>query len=256
VKGVSTKIKTMQPQEQKQLSSPKKKRLRLPFAERAKAMSSTKQPSQEKSPESKSSNTLRSLIKIPLHIFIDCIVDKDYSGLGSTDPDVIKEAWSEIEADYLDFFADDKTKRILNLKMELTLLMGRYDLFISMCNVIISMGDIQCQEVNDLKGMINKSCDGNFKFEEEKYDEIKRALKRMESVKLNIQLKQIELDVIMSSIKKKESKPSREFFAKAIITLSDFSEYNLSDKEMTAFDFFERMKRYKKYIKEYANRKH
>lgn len=195
---------------------------------------------------------------LPLIRFVDVCVHDNLSALiitGFPSQIELKIAWDEIQQQYAEEMGDGETV-----------------LYISLYRDIVSL-TIQMQEVEELingkcglRKMYTKVCadylndlvQGSFEFDFEDTDNYHKMLdgceNRAKAFKIDFDMKMIHFKSIQSKNEDEKQPYTRAYFQDILITLSDYSKYNMAEN-ITVYEFCNRVKRYNKACKELENKK-
>lgn len=184
----------------------------------------------------------RSIYKLPLHRFIDCMVDQDLQALvisGKPTREELEKVWGEIKLEAADKAGDLEYRVYLNLYKEVNTLKGDID----KAHELIAL--LHDTYVPQFARKLNALLITDFAFDvmnAEEYDRILEVCYNMTGglqLRLTIQQKNFE------AIQKKNegnAAPTRDYYLSLLITLSDNAGYGL-DENITVFEFYERMRR-------------
>ncbi|MDF2189283.1 hypothetical protein [Paraflavitalea sp. CAU 1676] len=239
------------------MSSRKKTRFRLPFTkktENGKSEKLSRSTSEASAPSS--GRCYQSIVDLPLSKFISAKVDGNLQAIvieGPVSTERIAQAWQDIEIEYIDAIGSNEQKAEIKLRTQIETLQA--DLLLAEVSVY-QMKRLYHPYFADTLNSILK---GNYKFDPDNPEEYSTLLdkcwNRSRSIKINLDLKVIEYQAIEEKIKKQSTgQPyTREYFAKHLITLSDFAGYQLSEN-MSVFDYCDRLRRLVDYNEEIKNR--
>ncbi len=202
------------------------------------------------------SNSLyRSIVELPLKLFISCLVTGDLTYLiksGSPTNKEIDEAWDVITEEYATATGNHEHRLYISLMKELALLKCDYKLILTLIQVLREVYDKR------LASELNKLLTVNFKFDISnpvQYNhELDRCIKRSKDILLNIELKESQFKAIQEKFTTKQSKPTKEYFHSILITLSDHAKYSITDR-ITVYEFCERLKRFTQYVESLKSKK-
>lgn len=184
----------------------------------------------------------RSIYQLPLHRFIDCMVDKNlYALVISGNPTLaeLEKAWGDIRLEYADKMADFEYKVYLSLFKEINTLKGDIDTIRELINIMKETYTDQFAK------KLNKLLITNFTFSPPFTEAYDKLLNRCYNMTGALRLR---LDMQISNFKAIEEKhkgnadPTRDYYLSLLITLSDNAGYALPES-MTTFEFCERMAR-------------
>jgi len=194
----------------------------------------------------------RSITKLPLYIFKECVDTGNLSNLiisGAPTDTEIRQAWKTIIQEYADAIGSNEYRLYLNIYKELTMLQITYET-IKVLILILELTDDE-KAVKELNWHLGTS----YAFKENKQAELKICEGRNKSNKVAIDLKLIQFEEIEKKHKAGQgSKLSSAYIDSVLITLSDHSKYNVDDR-ITVFSFCERIKRLNTYRETMQNKK-
>lgn len=188
--------------------------------------------------------------ELPLRRFIQVVVDNNIYALiitGKPTDDELYQAWEDIRSEYTDAIKDYESKMIISLEKELLRIKITYQQIVELIDVLKKVYTVQFARE------LNKLLKSSFKFDvtkPEEYDkELQNATNRSKGIKIEMDLKQINFDAIVSKrAATKSEKPTREYFHGILITLSDFAKYLISEDSITVFEFCERIRRLNQHL--------
>jgi len=193
-----------------------------------------------------------SISKLPLKIFIKCLCDKDPDQLiikGKPPKEELTQAWVNILQEYSDAVGSNEHKLYLSLYREVSLLKINFDL----TEVLIEI--LELEDTQFWKDELNKIHGTQFRFGEEKHNDLRRIASRNKALKVQIDLKLIQFNEIEKKHRFKQEEPANEnYYNSILITLSDHAKYQILDS-ITVFEFCERIKRLNKYYETLKNKK-
>lgn len=190
-----------------------------------------------------SSKYYLNITELPLRNFIDCIVNNNiYSLIISGHPDVndLYLQWHEISQQYADAIGDNDHRMYAIMLRDYTITCANYEL--------IQRG-IQILKIvhhPEICNKINKILSTSLKFnatDQKAYDnDLKTAWRRSKAFKIKSDLLKVSLDNMGGD----KVVPSKEYFARILIALSDKAGFYLTDS-ITTFEFCERIKQFNAY---------
>lgn len=190
-----------------------------------------------------------SLSDIKLRVFIDCIVDSDYSGLiksGNPSQADLSQAWKKIFFQYRDLMKNDQEMLYLTVLKEL----GQLEADISLLTCFLSIIERQLAPSWMVKA-VNEILESQYEFDPGKTEqfqkEINSARSRMKSIVIRKKLLDEQRKGLDSAIVSQGKGMDRDFFSTMLIILSDHAKYVISDN-ITAFEFCERFRRFKAHV--------
>jgi hypothetical protein len=229
---------------------PKKTRYQLPSTKKVLNGSSH----QQKKPLGvaiQQSNIYRSINALPLHKFIDCIINQNLAAIiisGLPTQQELSIAWALILQQYSDAIGDNEHRLYANRTKQLAIETINY-------NLVIGLVDVLRKEYSkDLCNELNKILSTTFKFDytnKENYEkDLSRCFNRAKGFKISIDLLQMQVNELEKKFQNKEgTKPTVEYYQSTLITLSDHAKYPINDN-ITVFEFCERIKRFNNYCEQ------
>lgn len=229
-----------------------KKRL-LPFGKKLASTSTESQPAPAPIP---SLSIYQSIDKLPLHRFVDCIVDNNLHSLvieGKPTELQLQEAWNNILSEYTEAIGNHEYRIYISLYKEISLLKLSYNQIITSIEMLrVVYSEYLCQQLNNL---LKTSCKFNYKDQNSYQEELSKCLRRSKSIKISIDLKVLQFDAIQKKhFGKEEQKYTRGYFDSILINLSDHAKYEIHES-ITVSKYCERIKRFNKYIETLKNRR-
>lgn len=190
------------------------------------------------------------ITELPLNRFIDCLVDGNIYALvitGKPTDEELMTAWGNIQTEYADAIGNHEYRLYVNLFKEVTLLSVNLQLIMTAIEIL---EDVYSKE---LTGKLNKLLSSNITLDPADPEKYKSSLKRFDmrskGLKIDLDLKQIQLKAMEAKINKPGDKPTREYYHSVLITLSDHAKYQIPDS-ITVFEFCDRMKRFVNYCEQ------
>lgn len=198
----------------------------------------------------------QSIAKLPLNIFIDCIVDGAYDKLviyhdpkiGPVDPHQLVVTWKMLQGEYNDLLATIEHKHQLTLQKSIIQL--EVDVHI-LQTIIPVLKRIKlprfCAELNEL---FDTSFAFNYEDIESYYADLNNCSARMGSLELKLAVKREQMEAITGS---KNSagvpvrKPTHEHFTSMLIELSTHGHHRIDHTIMTD-EFCLRIRKYNQAI--------
>lgn len=181
------------------------------------------------------------ITELPLKNFIDFVVnDNVYALIISGNPDVIdlQLQWHEISQEYAEAIGDSEQKMYAILLRDYTIASANFELVRNGIKILklIHHPSI-CETINKVVGV-------SLKWSVETYDnDIKSAYRRSKAFKVKADLLKVSLESMNS---KDRIAPTKEYFQKILIALSDKAGFYISDS-ITTFEFCERIKQFNEY---------
>lgn len=191
------------------------------------------------------------ITELPLRKYIDCIVDENLQALtisGFPSAEDLQKAWLNITEEYADAMGDSERSLITKLYREITELsisLTQCAMIIEVLSVFVSEKDERILRYQkDLNSMLNQRF--TFKVDKRKA-EMARASRLLKGFDLKLALKQDQLKAMQAKQKGSNTPINREYFQSALISLSDFAKYHVSDM-ITTYEYCERCKRIHEYV--------
>jgi hypothetical protein len=198
----------------------------------------------------------RHITEMPLSRFIDVVVDENYAALiitGYPPIDELHAAWLDIQGEYADAMGDSEHRLYISLFKEAIVLKTNLDL------IIVAVGVLEQTYSPELLSRLNKLLNTSYTLDPNDPVKYKATLKscimRSKAIKINLDMKEMQLKAIQEKEQEPGKKPTREYFQSILITLSDHAKYSIQDS-ITVFEFCDRVKRFNKYceqVKKQAN---
>jgi hypothetical protein len=190
----------------------------------------------------------RSINELPLCRFIDAAVDDNlYALVISGTPNEIEllALWEKIKIEYADAMKDNEYKLYTNQKNELARLEITYN------QLRKAIEELRKTYVAQFADKVNLWLRTSFKFDtrfpQDYENDLKRAANRSKGIKLEADLKRLNIEGLEKKFMDKGGKSTRESFMNILFTLSDHVKFQLSDN-ITVYEFCERVHRLNKYI--------
>lgn len=200
---------------------------------------------------------ISSIHKLPLEIFIDCLVDEDYAGLiveGEPTAEEIKEVWDNILLEFNDAISSDGQGQFVGFTKQYYQTKLRYDKannYIELLNyyythekIVVAKWIRELNRLIDLKYVFDREKPELF----EKYlrscsSRNKTTLVKMELVRIQLE----QLAVIQGN--KPEIKPDRSYFTQVMINLKEHGGREIP-YTISTFEFCVLVNRYSQYVKQ------
>lgn len=196
--------------------------------------------------ENQSGECYRSIGKLPLFKFIDCVVDNNLRALittGEPTQEELQAALLEINSQYAEAIGDAEYKLYLSCFKELTILTLKLQAIGAMIETLKMFPHAE------LFDMLNSMLQTDFKFDFNNPDEyfhlLKRCFQRASQYRIQLGMKQLVFEGIKQKFSESKA-PNREYFQSVLITLSDHAKYPILDS-ITVFEFCERIHRLNRY---------
>lgn len=182
---------------------------------------------------------------LPFHIFRDVMVDGDFSLLGEGADAAL---WEDLLMQYAEAIGEKDTDGYLKTRRELLYYESQRFLVDAYLNVL---SDFYIKKWADALGKIVQlqlTWNGD---KEAWLTQLERARKRSIGL-VDFHLRNLRRKMEEHEKKQEEKgdtlKPSREFFAKVLINLHEYSNWQFNDNEITTFQYCEIVKRYSQHI--------
>jgi hypothetical protein len=161
--------------------------------------------------------------KLPLSIFIDCLVDDNTKSLvisGEHSEDELAEAWDNIQDQYADAMANTDRRTFLKLLKEINIIAMTLNQAKTLIEVLY---DYYHEE---LALDLNKVLSSQYKFDPYDRPAYEKQLKvcevRMKGLEMQLEIKTEALESLQNDIMKKgNTKPSRQYFSKMLNLLEE-----------------------------------
>ncbi len=202
--------------------------------------------------ESPSGTYYRSIVKLPLHKYIDCAVNSNYAALilsGLPSEQNIMLAWLEIQQEYADAVGDFEHKMYLSLVKEVTEL-GATLSQVGVCAKVLRAAFLKQNQVGvkayieffktELNVLPGADCDFDLTDANDFEKDIRMCESRSKGIFISFELVNINLKGMKG--KQTGEKPTYEYFQTMLIALSDMSGYHLTEN-ITVLEFANRIKR-------------
>lgn len=190
------------------------------------------------------------ITELPLNRFIDCLVDGNINALvisGKPTGEDLMTAWVNIQAEYADAVGTNEYRLYVGILKEVLILgatMAQIDCLITLLEEFYHP---------EILSRLNKLLRTSFTLDpsdEEKYKAtLKRFRMRSKGVKMDLDLKEIQLEGMKKKMEGTATKPDRAYYHSVLVTLSDYAKYHISDT-LTVFEYCERLRRYTNYCEQ------
>jgi hypothetical protein len=207
-------------------------------------------------PVTPSAKWYQHITQIPLSKFIDVAVDDNYAALVITGYPAIEElqlAWSQISGEYADAIGDNEHRMYVSLFRDVTLLTVN----LKTINYLVEILERVYHE--PFAEQLNKLLSTNFQFDhtdpEKYFAQLKNCLMRSKALKINLDLKEMQLKAIREKHQAPGQKLTREYFQSILITLSDHVQYPVTDG-ISVYEFCDRIKRFNKHCEQVKRQQH
>lgn len=189
-----------------------------------------------------------SATKLTMDRFITCMVEGELSSLvisGKPTNEQLSKAWLDIQQEYSDAIGDSEYTYYLNVFKETALLTIKLSSIQILVEILSNFySEDFCIELNKL---LDKKIKLNFDEKEDYYKQLQACLTRSKSLKIRIELKNIELGALQKKFSSaKRVEPTREYFQAMFTTLSDHAKYFIDEKSITVFQYCDRIRRINK----------
>jgi hypothetical protein len=190
------------------------------------------------------------ITEMPLNRFIDVVVDDNFAALIITGYPPIEDlmtAWAQIKGEYADASEQQEHRMFISLFKEVNILA----LNLQTINCLVEM--LEQIYVPEFASALNKLLNTSFQFDPTdpvKYKStLKNCLMRSKAIKINMDLKRLQLEAMQGKVDEPDKKVTREYFQSILITLSNHVKYQVQDS-ITVYEFCDRMKRYNRECEE------
>jgi hypothetical protein len=223
-----------------------KKKSRWQFTKKQES-SSTAMHSSHINKATVSSEWYQSITKLPLNKFVDVAVDNNLNALtisGFPTPEELEIAWSHIYNEYSEAMGDNESKLYVTLLKRVAVL----KLTLSEIHILVEILTECYYEpfTKKLNKLLNQAYEFNPDKPEEFNKQLKSCLNRSKAFKIEMDLKQLQLDAFIAKNKEKKSKYTRQYFDNILISLSDHAGFEVKET-ITVYQFCERLKRLNEY---------
>lgn len=205
---------------------------------------------------------ISSIHKLPLEIFIDCLVDEDYARLiveGEPTAEEIKEAWNNLLFEYNDAIGGDGQSNFVGFTKQYHHAKLKHDkavAYIELLNYYYTNEKVIVPKwVNDL----NRIVDLRTQFTNENASEfpayLKKCFSRNKSNLVKMELVKIQLEQLQSvQATKKEVKPDRGYFTRVMINLKNYCNREIPTS-ISTYEFCVLVNNYTEYVKKMESQK-
>lgn len=190
------------------------------------------------------------ITQLPLNRFIDIMVDDNYAALvitGYPSEQDLLAAWLQIQGEYADAIGDNEHRMYISLFKEVTLL----NVTLKTINYLVEI--LEKVYYSEFVKNLNKLLNTTFQLDPAdpvKYKAtLKNFLMRSKAIKINLDMKEMQLKALQEKNQEPGKKATREYFQSILITLSDHATYQIHDS-ITVFEFCDRIKRFNKYCEQ------
>jgi hypothetical protein len=180
---------------------------------------------------------------LPLSVFIDCIVDADFSGLSDDVSDNNEELWDTVYQEYTTLIESTKLQTYNVLVSELVALRCRLMVIESSVHILRRI-----PHPDTIQHLRDAGNDFPFDHENEEqyHKDLDRCLVRAKSIRLRIA--QTEADIQALSAGEEAGKTTRMDFTQNIVGLSKFMGYPIREHETTVAKYAAIMNMYYAHI--------
>ncbi len=202
---------------------------------------------------------------LPLSKFIDCIVENNLSALiisGLPTEQQLHESWENIMNEYTEIIGTQEYRMYVQIFKEISLL----KITLQQINAIAHKGtenlDIDDKDyfatgilrltydeyfAKELNILLRTDCKFNWLDQKSYHAELDKCISRSKSIKIKIDLKNIQFEAIEEKNKNKSAaKIDRQYFTSILITLSDHAKFRI-DENIKMSEYCERVKRFSDY---------
>jgi hypothetical protein len=190
------------------------------------------------------------ITEVPLSRFVDCLVDDNYAALvitGYPTPEELQEAWLQIQSEYAEAIGNHDYRMYVNLMKDMILLSTTLE------QINCLVGLLEAKYRSEFLQLLNKLLNTSITLDPADPVKYKAALKgaimRSKAIKINLDLKGMQMKDIQSKMSEPGKKPERGYFHSILVTLSDHAKYHISDS-IPVFEFCDRIKRFNQYCEQ------
>lgn len=189
-----------------------------------------------------------SIHSLPLHRFIDCIVDGNLHSLIITGKPTeldLQDTWNNILSEYTEAIGNNEYRLYISLYKEVSQLKITYSQILNAVNVLrVVHSKFLCDELNRL---LSQQLKFDWNDQQAYQEELAKCLRRSKSIKISIDLKIIQFEGIQKKHTGDQEKYTREYFDSVLINLSDHAKYEINES-ITVGKYCQRIKRFTKHI--------
>lgn len=189
---------------------------------------------------------------LPFHVFKEVILKDDVKLLGCAEEEA-PGLWEDILEAYADAIGETNSDGYLTVRREL--------LYFQTQKYLISVLADRLSEIYFPKwgDMLNKICHTNFKFNPHNRAEyislLQRCVTRSKGIDIQINLLTQKAESLEKQRQGDGLKPTPEYFAKVLLNLHEFSNWQFDDKEISTFQYCELVRRYHQHIEYLKSKK-
>jgi hypothetical protein len=192
------------------------------------------------------------ITELPLNRFIDVVVDQNYAALiitGFPPIEALMASWLQIQSEYADAVEHQEHKLYVSLFKEIALLTVN----LQTINYTVEM--LEHGYYPELVPILNKQLSTSFQLDPN--DQVRYAatlknwIMRSKALKINLDMKQLQLEAMQGKPTEPGRKPTREYYQSVLITLSNHVKYPVQDN-ITVYEFCDRLKRYNRECEEHS----
>lgn len=211
-------------------------------------------------PSTKAVEYHQSITTLPLNKFIQVVVNDNLFAIvisgaypsSETEMILLKEelaiAWEKIRLEYIDAIGDQEHQFYVNTYKECALLAATYGQIQIAINAL-TLANERGVYFEQFYVELNKTLRTSLPFSETDFvknaELLKRANSRSKGIKLQLDLKQSQLDSLTPAQSSK--KPTEKYYQSILISLSDHAGFMITDN-ITTFEFCERLRRLNHYV--------
>ena len=190
----------------------------------------------------------QSIHKLPLHKFIDCIVDNNLHSLvisGKPAEQQLQDTWNGILSEYSEAIGNHEYKLYIGLYKEITILKLTYDQINNAVSLLqVTYSEYLCKQLNKL---LKTDFRLNWKDQASYQEQLLKCIRRSKAIKIQLDLKIMQFEAIQKKHESKGEPRGREYFVSVLISLSDHAKYPIHDT-ITVGEYCERLKRFNAYL--------
>lgn len=179
--------------------------------------------------------------RIPLDLFLDCLYDKDYSGLvisGAVCKEDIIQAWEKIYAEYSDIANDGNGNELYGKTVEINYIHGKI-FCIDKC-----VKHLQMSYNSDIHDILKYyGVDANLKSEDttrERYDKLNIVIAKTKRWAIQLDVLHAEFEVLRENAT--AGTGGREVFEENLSQLSMYRKYAVLEKDITVRQYVKGLK--------------
>lgn len=215
--------------------------------------------------ETKPYKIITSIAKLPMEVFVDCIVDHDYSGLvvdGDVPEPIIVLAWNELIDQYNSAISkgDESQRQYISAYQEYLRAKSKHDVAVSLIELLnvhyLGKGIIIKKWIKDL----NKLCDIRYSFDLNKKEDfipyLERCYNRNKANLIKYRIAETQLSELLKlqEVKKNDVSMDRGYFIQIMLNLKSMEGREIP-ASISTLEFCLLVSRYREYLKQFQQRK-